>query len=713
MSEKCETAFETERFENEALSFLELLHGGGSTFQMSAMGMEQPISASWKGFASGPRPIVTGWFEDHEAAVGLALDIDGNSELMARGIYISLNPVNPTLLSRSNNRLRPKIHATKDENILCYRHLLIDVDPKRPSETNSSHEEHEAALRKCREIEKVLREEGWPEPILLDSGNGAYVIHMLPDLSNTLENKDLMKRCLSALNQKFGDSEVEIDTSVFNPARLVRLPGTLNRKGDETRERPQRRVQIVSLPDEREPVPLEKLKEVAASLVGKGELGHVIRQSSFGPYDASQLDVKNYLNHYGENLKQIKKEGTSTLFILEECIFNSQHKDGEASIIRQEDGKLLYQCFHDSCQRQTWKEARKIISGDDSLNAFIIYSDTTLTDLNVVSLAEILKLPEDNTPKFMAGVSYFETPILITGPTEIGKTQFVLQLALACSSGGVLLDEWPIIGTHNVLYVQSENTLRNLQDRLRHLPHDWSGERSEAMERILVLDRGGSCRVVGSLVDGNGKPTGLANHIKERIHKLRIRVVIFDPLSSYHEADENDNSRMRRVLDVISTYICEDFQVTPVVVHHHGKAGKEMKGSYRSRGASAISDWAGAHLALTWNNIKTGLVKAEWVKCRDSTKPKPILIRRGQDGRFEKIDEDKTSAVSTKDVVRILREMDCRSESKEALVKRIKEDRNVSRGTAIKAVDLALKRNRIARENKGKGRASPIYLSED
>ena len=165
--------------------------------------------------------------------------------------------------------------------------------------------------------------------------------------------------------------------------------------------------------------------------------------------------------------------------------------------------------------------------------------------------------------------------------------------------------------------------------------------------------------------------------------------IIFDPLSSFHGSDENDNTRMRRVLDIISNYICRD-DVTPLIIHHEGKRSTEG-GSYASRGASAVSDWAGAHLSLTWatGNGSRG-IRAEWVKTRDFPSPGSIMLRRGQDGAFEKIQDRVSRAAPTQEIIRILREMGGRSDSKMALVRKVMAELHVSRGTGVRAIDKAL-----------------------
>jgi hypothetical protein len=84
-----------------------------------------------------------------------------------------------------------------------------------------------------------------------------------------------------------------------------------------------------------------------------------------------KLDVFAYLDHHGVSIRNTKDHGGSTLHVLKQCVFDSSHSNGESSIGQTADGKLFYQCFHDSCKGRTWRDARKIISGEDGLGRFM------------------------------------------------------------------------------------------------------------------------------------------------------------------------------------------------------------------------------------------------------------------------------------------------------------------------------------------------------
>lgn len=58
------------------------------------------------------------------------------------------------------------------------------------------------------------------------------------------ENVDLIRDALHALAHRWGDDQVGVDVTVFNPARIWKLYGTMARKGDSTPDRPHRKSYI-------------------------------------------------------------------------------------------------------------------------------------------------------------------------------------------------------------------------------------------------------------------------------------------------------------------------------------------------------------------------------------------------------------------------------------------------------------------------------------
>jgi hypothetical protein len=86
-----------------------------------------------------------------------------------------------------------------------------------------------------------------------------------------------------------------------------------------------------------------------------------------GQHSGSSFDVRAYLGKYGHEIVAERSHGTSTLYVLHQCVFDSSHADKEAAIGQTSAGVLFYQCFHNGCKGKTWHDARQIISGSDRL----------------------------------------------------------------------------------------------------------------------------------------------------------------------------------------------------------------------------------------------------------------------------------------------------------------------------------------------------------
>ncbi len=335
-------------------------------------------SSVWSGFAGGSG-IVSGYFSNAADFGEAAAKLD---EAGATGTYFCINPVDNKLLARAENRLKasPK-NTTTDRDITVVRWLFLDIDVVRPSGISSSDSELKRAVQVGREICLWLEgKRGFPKAYRAMSGNGVHLLFRLDDLPNNPENQEAVKKALWAVSSRFSCAGVEIDLAVFNPSRIIRVPFTHARKGDNTKERPHRRSYLFQ--DQPETlaeigiVPIEDLKKLAALAPDRNETHHnerAIRNRTQGrksKSDLGPLDVEKYLTYYGIAFnKKAGPEGI-TIYRLERCLFDPNHGRNEAAINQASDGTLTYQCFHNSCKGRTWREAREIISGDDNLAPF-------------------------------------------------------------------------------------------------------------------------------------------------------------------------------------------------------------------------------------------------------------------------------------------------------------------------------------------------------
>ncbi len=270
------------------------------------------------------------------------------------GVYITLNPVNPDLLARAVNRVKDRAKATTaDKDILRRVWLPIDIDPRRPSGISSNDAEHQAALKKAQQIKKALTEEGWPVPVIADSGNGGHALYLI-DLPNDEASMELIKGCLASLAARYNDELVQIDLTTFNAARIWRVYGTTSRKGDPTPDRPHRRSTILSEPDIIQAVPLELLQALAAE--SSGATGQAVQ--GFVSHDRGLFDLEDFLDRHNIRTKEPVVHRGGLKYVLDECPFDPSHKAPDAAVFQAADGKLGFSCFHNSCAKHDWAAFR-------------------------------------------------------------------------------------------------------------------------------------------------------------------------------------------------------------------------------------------------------------------------------------------------------------------------------------------------------------------
>ena len=216
----------------------------GEVVEIRAHGLSRSNPA-WEGWAGGVG-IIYGYFDNAEdfGRAAMALDAAG-----AAGVYFTLNPLLPDLLSRAANRLkaaRKQGESTTDREVASIRWLPIDIDPVRPRGISSTAEELAAALALRDKLAGWIdREHGLGYQVRACSGNGAHLVcRIVPDLENNDTNKGIIKSCLAALAAKYSNDVVDVDKVVFNQARIWKIYGTPPRKGDHTDLRPHRRSYI-------------------------------------------------------------------------------------------------------------------------------------------------------------------------------------------------------------------------------------------------------------------------------------------------------------------------------------------------------------------------------------------------------------------------------------------------------------------------------------
>lgn len=270
-------------------------------------------------------------------------------------IYFTLNRINPACYGREQrDRILQRVkNTTTDAEVLTRDFVLVDLDAKRLSGVCSTKEEAIKAHEKGQEVYKFLLDNGFYEPIVVFSSSGIH-LYLRCALLNNEENTKLVKRFLNALSMLFSDEYVDCDTSVFNPARISRLPGSYSCKGaNNDPTRPQRMCRFLKVPDEVKVNEREYFEKIASLYPEESSV-----PTRDTHYSTEKFDLEAFLNQHGIGVKRIENVAGGKKYVLEHCIFNDQHRGRDAVIFQRDSGAIAYHCFHASCSHYTWKDAR-------------------------------------------------------------------------------------------------------------------------------------------------------------------------------------------------------------------------------------------------------------------------------------------------------------------------------------------------------------------
>lgn len=173
-------------------------------------------------------------------------------------VYLTLNKIhegcycrlqrNRFIDSRGGNKNAP---TTSENDIIAFRWLLVDLDPKRPSGISSSEVELMHSQKVALKVMDFMKTIGFDDCIIALSGNGIHLLYSV-DVPASDENKKMISDCLTNLDEKFSDEIVKIDAVNFKKNQLCKLHGTLAQKGCNTKERPHRMSRIISLEELKE-----------------------------------------------------------------------------------------------------------------------------------------------------------------------------------------------------------------------------------------------------------------------------------------------------------------------------------------------------------------------------------------------------------------------------------------------------------------------------
>lgn len=281
------------------------------------------------------KPEYVGYYDDPSKADKYIADHQNYD------LYLTPQILNPSLIQRGHNTMVRANTRTKDTDVTGYRYLLIDLDPlqrladgrivPRPKGVASTDEEHEAAITLARHIIADIKL-GKENYILTDSGNGAHIY--IPVEAGVQE--PAIKAATDGIKALYETDLVDVDDRVFNPARLMRAPGSMNCKSSIRRP-----CKYLHCPETIIPVPFEFVAGLKV-------------ESTPEPKQNDGVDLAEKIaNQLGYI---VKKKGP--VYLLKECPFCKSTDRGAVVGRVGDNGGYFFKCQHNRCRNKKWADLK-------------------------------------------------------------------------------------------------------------------------------------------------------------------------------------------------------------------------------------------------------------------------------------------------------------------------------------------------------------------
>lgn len=185
----------------------------------------------------------------------------------------------------------------------------------------------------------------------------------------------------------------------------------------------------------------------------------------------------------------------------------------------------------------------------------------------------------------------------------VGKTQALVQLAVAVATGGWWLGAFHAPQPGRVLLALAEEDEEEVRRRLYHAVQlvglDTKGQR-DVLARVVAMPLAGTpVSLVAPGEDGEVRETALFENIHSLLLEETWGLIVLDPLSRWAGHDtEKDNAAATRFIQGVERFTKAPGEPTVLVAHHTPEASRGVNSNApRARGVTGLTD--GARWAAT------------------------------------------------------------------------------------------------------------------
>jgi AAA domain len=486
----------------------------------------------------------------------------------ATAIFATMNELRPDPARPVTNWLDFARDCATDDDIERIQEILIDIEADREADSCATEEEHVEALQVGARATRWLHEQG-AYATLVDSGNGAHV-RITVALPNDGSTRELVERVMAALARRFNTARIKIDLTTGNPSRLARLPGTMNRKGASTPDRPHRRSQLLAVALRNEITPRDVLEAIASTShtaatadasvpQAAGAAGQPSPQGVGQPAVPTATDIRALLEQVGLTIKKEKRQDDRCTIVLKKCPFNDHQHNGKAYVTVFDDGGVAAGCLAAKCKGKRWRDLVALYPALDA-HREDEHQGRRVIRLDSVQPEPVKWLWPDRIPRRKVSIWF--------GDPGAAKSKASCAVAAAVSTGAALPDAQSTTPASVLFFTNEDGAADTIVPRL----DQGKAERSRIYldHEPLTLDESG------------------LSYLRRTIERHQPALVFIDSLEGYTGArvDMHRGNHVRPMFSELGQ-IAEQCDCAIVVIHHANKS-EIRKAIHRVTGSVGI-----------------------------------------------------------------------------------------------------------------------------
>ena len=228
------------------------------------------------------------------------------------------------------------------------------------------------------------------------------------------------------------DENIDVDMKNYNPSRVCKLYGTRAQKGIDSDTAPHRMSMILKVPEMLKFTDKKYLEKLCTYYPQEE------KAQKYNNYRPREFDLESWLERYGLVYTKAGFSG-GTKYILDHCPFDSNHKGKDAVIFQSNDGKIGFNCFHNSCADKKWRDVRLMFEPDAYEKKQQEYEKRIYAKSRIPETKQVKA--KDGDPIFLTAKDVLNAPLqeehfIRTGTTEIDRRLRGLKLgAVSVVSG--------------------------------------------------------------------------------------------------------------------------------------------------------------------------------------------------------------------------------------------------------------------------------------